>query len=204
MPPNADTDVEETTSCDIYEIISELKDLNLEISMIEYHRWKTPIIFKEKIKQNWIFCLILILDISVHHFLLISKKKIRYSMLKVKYALFWHVNKELEPSSTTCEQRGYGRFKCGCGHSWGSSFSYTGYTQTCFTCGDDVEPEEITQISYDKRKTKRRFKESVQSWQLEFELRWIIHVVNMMATILHARKAPMATILSLVPVLWSL
>ena len=77
MPPNADTDVEETTSCDIYEIISELKDLNLEISMIEYHRWKTPIIFKEKIKQNWIFCLILILDISVHHFLLISKKKIR-------------------------------------------------------------------------------------------------------------------------------
>jgi hypothetical protein len=35
MPPNADTDVEETTSCDIYEIISELKDLNMEISMID-------------------------------------------------------------------------------------------------------------------------------------------------------------------------
>ena len=68
-----------------------------------------------------------------------------------------------EPSSNTCEQRGYGRFKCDCGRSWGSSFSYVGYAQTCFTCGEDVQPKEITQISYDKKQTKRRFKEIVKN-----------------------------------------
>lgn len=128
MPPNADTDVEETTSCDIYEIISELKDLNLEIrknkAQLDLLPNLDPAFFGPPLPPDF-------------------EKEISYVE---------------EPSSTTCEQRGYGRFKCGCGHSWGSSFSYTGYAQTCFTCGDDVEPEEITQICYDKRRTKRRFK----------------------------------------------
>ena len=27
-----------------------------------------------------------------------------------------------EPSSYTCEQRGYGKFACSCGREWGSTF----------------------------------------------------------------------------------
>ncbi|CAG5080467.1 Oidioi.mRNA.OKI2018_I69.PAR.g9603.t1.cds [Oikopleura dioica] len=134
MPPRGnDTDVEETTSCDIYEIISEIKGLQLEIKKCDA---KIDLLPNLDLPNSDYFGPPLPPDYE-------------------KNNLVQYIE---EPSSNTCEQRGYGRFKCECGRSWGSSFSYLGYAQTCFTCGEDVQPREITQISYDKKQTKRRFK----------------------------------------------
>lgn len=127
MPPRGEeASVDETASCDIYDIISEINDLKLEIKNCDDQLNTLPNIdldFKKSTKT------------AEPDFGIIE-----------------------EPSSNTCEQRGYGRFRCSCGHAWGSSFSYLGYSQSCFTCGEEVKPTEISQISYNKAKTKRRFK----------------------------------------------
>ena len=84
MPPK-DTDVEtiESTSCDIYEIMSEIQDLKLEISTFVFVLIKMLSRIKRKTKRSWIFCQIWRVNILVLRFLLILKKTTRSSTLKV-------------------------------------------------------------------------------------------------------------------------
>lgn len=132
MAPKDCDSLEEVSSSELTEVISELRELKINIKKCD-RQLKT---IEENLDQNAV-------DTETDEFATIE-----------------------EPSSYTCEQRGYGKFSCECGREWGSSFSYTGYGQSCFKCGADVIPTSVKPIVYNnKQKNKKRQK---QYWKKPF------------------------------------